>query len=128
MKIELVSEVSIDGKITFGMGKSSKDLFNLMTEDDLKYIHSIRSKVDGILVGMNTIRNDNSSLTCRYVKGKNPIRLIPSNSLELRDDFNILNVRKEKFRRIKDLIFSKFPSIFYGKMQNIPKNIIILIF
>ncbi|MBQ1328673.1 MAG: dihydrofolate reductase family protein [Eubacterium sp.] len=91
MKIELVSEVSIDGKITFGMGKSSKDLFNLMTEDDLKYIHSIRSKVDGILVGMNTIRNDNSSLTCRYVKGKNPIRLIPSNSLELRDDFNILN-------------------------------------
>ena len=91
MKIKLVSEVSIDGKITFGIGESSKDLFTLLTEDDMKFIHSIRGSVDAILVGMNTIRNDNPSLTCRYVEAKNPIRLVPSNTLNLPEESTILN-------------------------------------
>ncbi len=91
MKIKLVSEVSIDGKITFGKGSSSKDLFSLLSTEDMRFIHEIRSKVDGILVGMNTIRCDNPSLTCRYVEGKNPIRIIPTNSLEIPEDATILN-------------------------------------
>lgn len=91
MKIKLVSEVSIDGKITFGEVTSSKDLFSLLSTEDMEYIHEIRSKADGILVGMNTIRNDNPSLTCRYVEGKNPIRIVPSNSLEIPEDATILN-------------------------------------
>ncbi len=91
MKISLVSEVSIDGKITFGEGKSSKDLFSLLSTEDMEYIHEIRGKVDGILVGMNTIRYDNPSLTCRYGKGKNPIRIIPTSKLEIPKDAVILN-------------------------------------
>lgn len=91
MKISLVSEVSIDGKITFGEGKSSKDLFSLLSTEDMEFIHEIRGKVDGILVGMNTIRYDNPSLTCRYGKGKNPIRIIPTSKLEIPEDATILN-------------------------------------
>lgn len=91
MNIKLVSEVSIDGKITFGEGESSKDLFSFLSEDDMKFIHSIRGEVDGILVGMNTIRNDNPSLTCRYVDAKNPIRVVPSNTMEIPEDSTILN-------------------------------------
>lgn len=91
MKISLVSEVSIDGKITFGEGKSSKGLFSLLSSEDMKFIHEIRSNVDGILVGMNTIRYDNPSLTCRYIEGKNPIRIIPSNSMDIPEDATILN-------------------------------------
>lgn len=91
MKIKLVSEVSIDGKITFGEGASSKDLFSLLSTEDMEFIHGIRSQADGILVGMNTIRNDNPSLTCRYVEGKNPIRIVPSNSLDMPEDATILN-------------------------------------
>ena len=90
MKISLVSEVSIDGKITFGKGKSSKGLFSLLTQEDMEFIHKIRGDVDGILVGMNTIRYDNPSLTCRYMQGENPIRIIPSQSLEIPEDATIL--------------------------------------
>ena len=138
MKIELVSEVSIDGKITFGMGTSSKDLFTLLTEDDMKFIHSIRSKVDGILVGMNTIRNDNPSLTCRYVEGKNPIRIVPSNTLEMSEDFNILNdgietiiltteknrSRSEKYKSYTHLkfVFAGEDSVDFAKAFEILEN------
>lgn len=90
MNIKLVSEVSIDGKITFGRGESSKELFTLLTEEDMKFIHAIRGEVDGILVGMNTIRNDNPSLTCRYDMGENPIRLVPTVSLDLPENSTIL--------------------------------------
>lgn len=91
MKISLVSEVSIDGKITFGEGSSSKELFSLLSTEDLEFIHEIRGNVDGILVGMNTIRNDNPSLTCRYGKGENPVRIIPSSSLEIPEDAAVLH-------------------------------------
>lgn len=40
------------------------------------WVHQIRSQVDAILVGRNTIDLDNPSLTTRKWKGKNPIRLI----------------------------------------------------
>ena len=86
MKVTLVSEVSIDGKITFGRGKSSKGLFTMLSKEDMEFIHKIRGDVDGILVGMNTIRYDNPSLTCRYVDGEDPIRIIPSNRLEVPED------------------------------------------
>ena len=90
MNISLVSQVSIDGKITFGEVKSSKDLFLLLSDEDMKFIHKIRGQVDGILVGMNTIRYDNPALTCRYGEGENPIRIVPSNTLNIPKDSTIL--------------------------------------
>lgn len=90
MKVTLVSQVSIDGKITLGEKTSSKELFALLTEEDMKFIHGIRGAVDGILVGMNTIRYDNPSLTCRYNGGKNPIRIIPTNSMNVPKDVTIV--------------------------------------
>lgn len=91
MNIKLVSEVSIDGKITFGQGTSSKDLFSFLSTEDMEFIHGIRGNVDGILVGMNTIRYDNPSLTCRYVEGKDPIRIIPSRTLEIPENATVFN-------------------------------------
>ncbi len=124
MKISLVSEVSIDGKITFGEGRSSKTLFSLLSTEDMEFIHEIRGKVDGILVGMNTIRYDNPSLTCRYGKGKNPIRIIPTSRLEIPKDAIILNdgvptiiitteINKEKSKTYQKYNNVKF--VFAGK-------------
>lgn len=87
----MVSQVSIDGKITLGRGVSSKKLFELLTEEDEKYIHTIRDQVDGILVGMNTIRTDNPMLTCRYHGGNDPVRIIPSNSMNIPKNSNVFN-------------------------------------
>ncbi len=95
-KVIIVSEVSIDGKLTLAKGVSSKELMSLMDDDANKYLHQIRDLCDAILVGAETIRTDNPSLTVRYVKGTNPIRIIPTNSLNFPKERNIFDTAKAK--------------------------------
>lgn len=91
MYITIFSEVTIDGKLTLGRGSSSKVLFDMLDQSDLEYIHEFRSRNDGILVGINTVRMDNPSLTCRYGSHpKNPIRIIFTNSLNIPKDAVVL--------------------------------------
>ena len=52
---------SLDGKIACANGQSQW-LTNQRSRD---FVHSLRAKNQGILVGANTIRNDNPSLNCR---------------------------------------------------------------
>ncbi|WP_163328353.1 2,5-diamino-6-(ribosylamino)-4(3H)-pyrimidinone 5'-phosphate reductase [Desulfurobacterium thermolithotrophum] len=87
----IVSEVTIDGKLTLAKGVSSKEIMKLMDEEANKYLHQIRAECDGIMVGANTIRIDNPNLTVRYVKGKNPTRIIPVSTGDIPLDANILN-------------------------------------
>lgn len=63
--------ISIDGKFTTRTRRS-----NLSSKKDLIRVHELRNTVDAILVGRNTISIDDPLLTVRYVKGKNPIRII----------------------------------------------------
>lgn len=70
-KIILSAAVSIDGKIATKNGDSK-----LSSKQDLIRLHKLRSKVDAILVGKNTIIRDNPLLTVRFVKGKNPTRIV----------------------------------------------------
>ncbi|RLJ71100.1 5-amino-6-(5-phosphoribosylamino)uracil reductase [Hydrogenivirga caldilitoris] len=90
----IVSEVSIDGKLTLYRGASSKELMSLMDEEAYRYLHEIRAKVDGIMVGCETVRTDNPSLTVRYVKGKNPTRIIPCSTANVPLDANVLNTEE----------------------------------
>ncbi len=89
--IIIVSEVTVDGKLTLYRGASSKELMSLMDEEAYRYLHEIRAKVDGIMVGCETVRTDNPSLTVRYVKGKNPTRIIPCSTANVPLDANVLN-------------------------------------
>ncbi len=94
--VVIVSEVSVDGKLTLYRGASSKELMTLMDEEAYRYLHEIRAKVDGIMVGCETVRTDNPSLTVRYVKGKNPVRIIPCSTANLPLDSNVLNTKEAK--------------------------------
>lgn len=67
----LSAAMSIDGKIATRKGRSK-----LSSNKDLTRVHRLRSSVDAILVGKNTVSVDNPSLTVRRVKGRNPIRII----------------------------------------------------
>ncbi len=67
----LSAAISIDGKIATRTGRS-----NLSSKKDLVRVHVLRRSADAILVGKNTINVDDPLLTVRYVKGKNPIRVI----------------------------------------------------
>lgn len=54
-------------------------------------VHKLRSEVDGIMVGTNTVLVDNPQLTNREYFGKSPIRITLDRSLRIPDDFNILD-------------------------------------
>jgi len=69
--IILSAAISIDGKIATRLGDSK-----LSSKKDRIRLHRLRSKVDAILVGKNTVLRDDPLLTVRYTKGKNPIRII----------------------------------------------------
>lgn len=53
--------------------------------------HQLRANEMAILVGKNTVLNDNPSLTTRLVQGINPIRLFIDKNLEVPVKFNIYN-------------------------------------
>ncbi|ADU96424.1 2,5-diamino-6-hydroxy-4-(5-phosphoribosylamino)pyrimidine 1-reductase [Thermovibrio ammonificans HB-1] len=87
----IVSEVTIDGKLTLAKGVSSKEIMKLMDDEANRYLHAVRAECDGIMVGANTVRIDNPNLTVRYVEGKNPIRVIPTSTGDIPLDANVLN-------------------------------------
>ncbi len=88
--IIIVSEVTIDGKLTLSRGVSSKEIMKFMDEEATRYLHQIRAKVDGIMVGAETVRTDNPFLTVRYAEGKNPTRIVPTSKADIPLDANIL--------------------------------------
>lgn len=84
-KIILSAAVSIDGKIATRNGESK-----LSSKQDLIRLHKLRSKVDAIVVGKNTVIRDNPLLTVRFVKGKNPTRIVLDSNGNLPKNSKIL--------------------------------------
>lgn len=70
-RVILSGAISVDGKIA-----TSKNDSKLSSQKDIQRLHKLRSSVDAILIGKNTVSRDNPLLTVRHVKGKNPIRII----------------------------------------------------
>ena len=61
----LSAAISLDGKIASRTGDSK-----LSSLVDKRRVHSLRSKVDAILVGKNTVLQDNPMLTVRHKIGR----------------------------------------------------------
>jgi diaminohydroxyphosphoribosylaminopyrimidine deaminase/5-amino-6-(5-phosphoribosylamino)uracil reductase len=70
--IILKSAVSLDGFIA-DINNSSKWI---SSESSRKEVHTLRSKVDAVLVGAGTVMADNPLLTVRFVKGRNPKKIV----------------------------------------------------
>lgn len=86
----MMSEITVDGKLTLKKGASSKILMKYMDHATEILLHQTRAKCDAIMVGSNTIKIDNSFLTVRYVEGKSPLRVIPSSMADIPIDANVL--------------------------------------
>ncbi|MCB9197930.1 MAG: bifunctional diaminohydroxyphosphoribosylaminopyrimidine deaminase/5-amino-6-(5-phosphoribosylamino)uracil reductase RibD [Flavobacteriales bacterium] len=68
----------------------------ITTPETQQLTHQWRSEEMGILIGKNTVINDNPSLTVRASNGSDPIRLIISKSLnELPQESNVLDGQVE---------------------------------
>lgn len=89
--ITLISEMTIDGKLTLKRGLSSKIIMGLMDAESNLFLHRKRSEFDAIMVGSNTIKIDNSILTNRLAPGKSPIRVIPCADASIPLTSNVLN-------------------------------------
>ncbi|MBU5483642.1 bifunctional diaminohydroxyphosphoribosylaminopyrimidine deaminase/5-amino-6-(5-phosphoribosylamino)uracil reductase RibD [Clostridium sp. MSJ-11] len=70
----LKTATTLDGKIATATGDSKW----ITGEKSREYVHQVRNKISGIMVGVETVIKDNPSLTTRLKdrKGRNPIRII----------------------------------------------------
>lgn len=86
----LSAAISIDGKLATKTGDSK-----LSSSQDLVRVHKLRSNVDAILVGKNTVLLDNPILTVRHVAGKNPIRIVLDSMGQIPKNSQILKTSKK---------------------------------
>jgi len=91
IEISTLSELTIDGKLALHRTSSSKELFDYSTDELKAWFHGQRAQADAIMVGANTVRVDDPSLTVRYVDGPNPLRVIPSSDGRLPLSSALLN-------------------------------------
>lgn len=63
----------------------------LTNEKSRQLSHKWRTEEDTIMVGYNTVSRDNSQLTARLWKGRNPVRVIVDEQLALPKNANVFN-------------------------------------
>jgi len=82
--------MSVDGKIA-PADRQGRKFFRFMTPRHRRLLHRIRSGVDAVVVGVETIIADDPSLTVRDVKGPNPIRVLLDSKARTPLDSKLLN-------------------------------------
>ena len=87
--VTLSAAMSMDGKIATRTGDSK-----LSSKEDLIRVHKLRANVDAILVGQHTVMIDDPMLTVKYVKGKNPIRIILDSKASIKSTSKIIKTCK----------------------------------
>ena len=83
--------MTMDGKISTVSGKSKW----ITSEKSREHSHRFRNKYSAIMVGINTVIEDNPTLNCRLPNTKNPIRIILDSSLKIDLKSNICKTAKE---------------------------------
>ena len=90
--------MSIDGRIGLKNGKSKW----ITNEDSRSLVHSRRAEFDAIIIGGNTLRNDNPLLTTRGLKTPEPLRVVFTKTLDLPTKSNLWDCREAKTLVIYD--------------------------
>ena len=57
----------------------------------LRLVHKMRSEESAILVGRKTAEKDNPSLSVRHLTGKNPLRIVIDNQLQLNENLKLFD-------------------------------------
>lgn len=81
------SAMTLDGNIATITGESRW----ISCEESRKYVHRMRSRMDAVMVGVDTVIADNPQLTVRHVRGKSPLRVIVDTRLRTPESFNVLH-------------------------------------
>lgn len=84
--VVLKSAISLDGKIATKTGESKW----ITGEISRLKVHELRNELSAIMIGINTVLQDDPSLTCNINNGRNPIRIIVDSNLRIPLDSKIL--------------------------------------
>ena len=90
--IVLKAAMTLDGKIATATGQSKW----ITNETSRAYGYKLRDIYDGIMVGINTVIEDNPMLTARVDGGKNPIRIVVDSSLKVDINANVVQDKSAK--------------------------------
>lgn len=90
--IVLKAAMTLDGKIATATGQSKW----ITNETSRAYGYKLRDIYDGIMVGINTVIEDNPMLTARVDGGKNPIRIVVDSSLRIDINANVVQDESAK--------------------------------
>lgn len=111
--------ITLDGKIAT-KNFSSQWITNSLARTR---VESYRNFFSGILVGSNTVIQDNPSLKCKNIGNRNPVRLILDKDLVISEKYSIINnnsdrktiiitsdknINSEKFKLLKNNFSIKF--------------------
>ena len=118
MHVILSAAISVDGKISTRSNDSK-----LSSQDDSIRLHKLRSKVDAILIGKNTLLQDDPLLTVRHTKGKNPTRIILDSKGTISKNSKIIKT-SEKIPTII-AVSKKITKVNLSKLKKLPVEIII---
>lgn len=83
---------SIDGRIALANGQSRW----ITGESSRTEVHRIRTRLDAVLVGVQTIIDDDPELNVRLAKGRNPIRVIADSRLRIPESSRVLAHKDKK--------------------------------
>lgn len=109
----LKTAMTLDGKIATYTGDSKW----ITNESSRNFVHQLRHKVSGIMVGIGTILADNPFLTTRLENGSDAARIVVDSNLRIPLNSNVLTVKsnaktiiattekadKEKLNALKDM-------------------------
>lgn len=90
--VVLKAAMTLDGKIATATGQSKW----ITNETSRAYGYKLRDIYDGIMVGINTVIEDNPMLTSRVDGGKNPIRIVVDSSLKIDINANVVQDKSAK--------------------------------
>jgi diaminohydroxyphosphoribosylaminopyrimidine deaminase/5-amino-6-(5-phosphoribosylamino)uracil reductase len=83
--------ISADGKVAAAGG----DARWISCEQSRRTVHTLRAAADAVLIGAGTARRDDPLLTVRDVAGRDPVRVVVSDSGVLADDDQLLRTARE---------------------------------
>lgn len=89
---------SIDGKIATATGHSRW----ISSEPSRVFAHRLRSLHEAILVGSGTVVKDDPELTCRLVRGRDPLRVVVDSKLKIPLNSRVLQEQD----KAKTLVFT----------------------
>ncbi len=99
----------------------------ISNQQSRQIVHLWRSQEDAILVGFNTAKVDNPTLTTRFVEGKNPVRVLLDQHLKINPSNQIFQ-NEAKTIVINSLKNEIIDHIEYVSSDNNPKEIMHLLY